>query len=93
MQVRPCRQPDDTGKAHELDAFTSPANTQTTKGIGGYVNDIKNFHAHYVDIILKPDPRFGAMTVGITRYWAKPIILKHIKVDWSNIPKEDRPTS
>ena len=57
----------------------------------GVLPSNKIFNARQVDVVLVPNPKLAANWVHVHPYWSKPIIFKHLKVDWSRIPKAHRP--
>lgn len=52
-----------------------------------HTRPLKDFHARYVDIILTPSENTAIHSVDVYHYWSKPIVFKHLKIDWSGIPR------
>lgn len=45
----------------------------------------------FVDLVLTPSRRAAENSVDAVNYWNKPIVFKHVKVNWSIVPKDQRP--
>jgi len=82
---------DADGRTCDAGSVSFPAKRQTSHMF--FVTLPKKFAARQVTIVLTPSEEAAEHSVGIARYWGKPILLKHVKVDWSQVPKAQRPAS
>ena len=80
---------DHAGHIWKIGSISGAPNSATEWGLS--CEPFKGCKSAYLDIVLTPSAKVAERSVDVSKYWGKPIVLKHIKVDWSQVPKAQRP--